>query len=319
MALSPRRYTPTGLSHRNTPKRVPPPRVGRGTHAPAAPSDAPLVVGSHKEPVRKEPLPSTAEMVHLTTDPQILQEQLDQLEHQFDDLRAQLRQSQKLATLGTTAAMVAHEVNNLLTPIVAYAQHALDCNDAELMRTALGKTLDRASAMRNMVDRVVGLARQPDGLVRSVHVRDVVEDAIGCLGRDFSRDNIHVELKIDEDLAVRANENQLLQVLVNLVSNARQAMLGRRGRLTIDAMVAEDDWVAINVRDTGCGIPPEHQQRVFDPFFSTKTKADKPDQRGLGLGLPICRDIIEELGGQISLTSEVGTGTTFTIRLPKAD
>jgi signal transduction histidine kinase len=77
--------------------------------------------------------------------------------------------------------------------------------------------------------------------------------------------------------------------------------------------------VEIHVRDNGCGIPRENLSRIFKPFFSTKTSADKPDKRGLGLGLSICHDIIEELGGRLSVTSELNVGTTFTIALPIAD
>jgi len=234
-------------------------------------------------------------------------------------MQEQLRQSQKLASLGTTAAMIAHEFNNLFTPVVAYAQQALDTGDVELMKTALGKTLDRTNAMRQMADRVIGLARQPAGGVRAINVRQLAENAVGCLCRDPAKDNITVNLQIDPHLAVRANENQLLQVMFNLVVNARQAMLGRRGRLTIDAAPAGEEHVEINVRDTGCGISPENMSHIFEPFFSTKHDADKPDRRGLGLGLSISRGIIEDLGGTITVSSEVNVGTTFTITLPKGD
>jgi len=213
--------------------------------------------------------------------------------------------------------MIAHEFNNLLTPVVAYARHALDTEDTGLMRTALAKTLDRTAMLREMADRVIGLARQPETSVKAVKVRAVVENAVGCLGRDLSRDNIALNIQIDPELTVRANENQLLQVLFNLVINARQAMLGRRGRLTVDAAPTGNGRVVINVRDTGCGIAPEHLDRIFEPFFSTKGADSPPEKRGLGLGLSISRDIIDELGGEITVESQLGQGTTFTITLPE--
>ncbi len=266
-------------------------------------------------------VPSGAAVVAptLTRDAYALQAQLDHLGEQFDHLRAQLRQAQKLATLGTTAAMIAHELNNLLTPVMAYAREALDRDDVGLMRLALGKTLERVAAIRDMADRVVGLARQPDTVVRSVPLGRVVQEALACLGRDPAKDGIEVRLLLDPELCVRANESQLLQVLFNLVTNARQAMLGRRGRLTIEGEHAPGGQVHLHVRDTGCGIPAEHLADVFDPFFSTKQNADRPDQRGLGLGLAICRDIIEELGGRIDLDSTVGEGTTVTLTLPQGE
>ena len=256
---------------------------------------------------------------NLAGDAHALQAQLDFLSEQFDRLQAQVRQSQKLATLGATAAMIAHEFNNLFTPVVAYAQHALDSSDVELMRKALGKTLEQTAIVREMADRVIGLARPADGAIKSIGVCDIVQKAIGCLGRDLAKDNISVNVQIDGGLAVRANENQLLQVLFNLVINARQAMLGRRGRLAIDAVPTRDGHVQINVRDTGCGIAPEHLERVFEPFFTTKHDADRLDRRGLGLGLSICQDIIWELGGRIEVSSQVNVGTTFTLTLPAAN
>lgn len=294
-----------------TPQRVPPPRLRTSAGA-SVPAEKQNSTGTVPSPVSKVP-------DSVTIDAQALQERLDTLADQFTWLRNRLRQSQKLAALGTTAAMIAHELNNLLTPIVAYCREARDRDDVELMRKALDKTLDRAEAMRHMVNRVVGLARQSDTVIRAVPIGPVVEEAVNCLGRDLEKDNIAVNIQVDPKLACRANENQLLQVLFNLVTNARHAMLGRRGRLAIDATPGSDGTVQIRVRDTGCGIPAEKLVDIFDPFFSTKIGSDRPDRRGLGLGLPISRDIIEELGGRIDVVSEVGAGTTFTITLPLAD
>lgn len=257
--------------------------------------------------------------VSVATDAFALQAQLDRLVTQFEEMRGQLRQAQKLASIGTTAAMIAHEFNNLLTPVVAYARQAVDTQDPALMHTALTKTLERADILRGMADRMIGLARQSDTAIKVVKVRAVVENAIACLGRDLGKDNIAVQIQIDPELTLRANENQLLQVLFNLVINGRQAMLGRRGRLSIDAAPTSSRAVEINVRDTGCGIPPENLERIFEPFFTTKRSSDKPSERGLGLGLYICRDICAELGGRITVESKVNVGTTFTIALPAAD
>lgn len=265
-----------------------------------------------------EPGPAGLDTTNLTTQTDRLQTEFDSLAERIDALHAQLRQSQKLASLGATAAVIAHEFNNLFTPIVAYARHALDTGDVPLMKRALEKTLAQVDVMRNMSDRVIGLAKQGDSAIKSVKVAAIATHAVDCLCRDLGKDNITVQMQVDPNLAVRANESSLLQVLFNLVINARQAMLGRRGRLTIDA-AAREGRVQINVRDTGCGIAPENIDRIFQPFFSTKTNADKPDRRGLGLGLSICREMIEELDGTLSVTSELNVGATFTIDLPQAD
>ncbi len=291
------------LSSSSKPRRIPP----SGPLPPPAPS-----------PMSRRPEPIHPPAVNVPTGTSALQDHIDTLQAEFDQIKAQLRQAQKLASIGTTAAVIAHEFNNLFTPVVAYARQALDTDDVPLMRTALAKTLERTAAMTGMADRIIGLARHSDAAARPVPLRELAEEAVACLCRDLDRDNIGVNIQIDEHLEAVANENQLLQVLFNLVINARQAMLGTRGRLTIDAVRVPGDQVEINVRDTGCGIAPEHLARIFEPFFSTKRSADRPDRRGLGLGLPICKDIIEQHGGTITVTSKPRQGTTITLRLPAA-
>lgn len=234
-------------------------------------------------------------------------------------MRDQLRRAQRLASVGTMSAMLAHEFNNLFTPVVAYASHALQTGDVDMMKKALDKTLKHVAIIRGMCDRIVGLVKNGESGASSYPVRKLVDDALGCLGRDLSKDNIVVNIQVDPALAVRVNGHQIQQILYNLILNARQAMLGRHGRLTIDAEPVGADQTAVHVRDTGCGIAPENIDRIFEPFFSTKENADRPDQRGLGLGLAICRDLAEEQGGELTVESEVGVGTTFTLTLPRAE
>lgn len=263
---------------------------------------------------RSSPAPAS-----VAADAQALQAQFDRLERQFLYIRDQLRHTQRLASLGTLSAMLAHEFNNLFTPIVAYGQQALETNDVDLMRKAIQKTLANTEIMRQMADRLVGMVKNGESGSSRYPVLRLVEDALGCLCRDLAKDNIAVTINIDPSLAVRVNGHQIQQVLFNLILNARQAMLGRRGRLTIDAEPAGDGRVALHVRDTGCGIPPENLERIFEPFFSTKQNEQKPDRRGLGLGLAICRDLVDENRGTIDVESRVGAGTTFRLILPAAE
>jgi len=217
------------------------------------------------------------------------------------------------------SAMIAHEFNNLFTPVMAYARQALDTGDVDLMKKALEKTLAHIPIIRGMCDRIVGMVKNGE-TGRSRHsLRKLVEDALGCLGRDPAKDNITVTIQVDPQLEVQVNGHQIQQVLLNLILNARQAMLGRRGRLTIDAEPDGAGKVAIHVRDSGCGIREEDLPRIFEPFFSTKQYADKPDKRGLGLGLTICRDIVEEHGGELTVESKLGQGTTVTLTGPAAE
>jgi signal transduction histidine kinase len=244
------------------------------------------------------------------------EQQLDRLESEFGRLKELLRRSQRLASLGTASAMLAHEYNNLFTPVVGYAQHALDRNDPELMRLALEKVIKQTQIITRMSDRILGLAVERDQVPASCKLLAVIEDALGCLGRDLSKDRIDVIIHVDPDLTVRANPHQLEQVLFNLITNARQAMLGRAGRLTIDATPAPKDRVLLSVRDNGPGISEKHIDQVFDPFFTTKRSGRKIESAGIGLGLYICRELVDDNGGTITAASEPGKGATFTIDLP---
>lgn len=238
--------------------------------------------------------------------------------HELQQLKSQLRQAQKLASLGTAAAMLAHEYNNLFAPVVSYAQYALDRDDIALMRKTLNMMLRHSDAVQSMSQRILGLARWEAPAFEAVDLHAVVEDAVGCLGRDLAKDNISLTIEVDPALRVRGHRNQLQQVLFNLVLNARQAMIGRSGRLKISATPISDQAVAIHVRDNGRGITAANLKEIFSPFFSTKQNEERRERRGLGLGLAICKDIIDEHGGTIAVDSIEGSGTTFTITLPAA-
>lgn len=247
-----------------------------------------------------------------------LRTQIENLEQRFVALRDQARQAQRLASLGTAAAMLAHESNNLLTPVVAYAKYALEHDDVEMMKKALNITLKQTATLSSMANRILGLAIDEAKSFESVPVRQCVEEAIACFCRDLSKDGITLNLEIDPDLKVWTESKQLVQVLFNLLLNARQAMGNHGGRITISASETDDDRVSILIRDTGCGIPADQIEAIFEPFFTTKHQVQQNGRPGSGLGLAICKDIITEHRGQIAVESEVGHGTTFTITLPSS-
>ncbi|HRX85444.1 MAG TPA: ATP-binding protein [Phycisphaerae bacterium] len=247
---------------------------------------------------------------------QRLQAQFERLERQFAMLKDQTRQAQKLASLGTAAAMLAHEFNNLMSPVVGYAKYAVDAQDPELMTKALTMTLKQTAIVTAMSDRILGLAVSEAQAVAPVSVHAAVADAEACLCRDLSKDGIRLVNEVDAEVQVLADPRQLQQVLFNLFLNARQAIKHRNGRIKVTAEAGDDNTVNIHVADNGAGIPEEAIQDIFDAFYSTKD--DRPDKSGLGLGLTLCRDIVEEHHGRIGVASEVGKGTTFTITLPAA-
>ena len=164
-----------------------------------------------------------------------LLDHLDHLEQRFSSLQDELRRAQKLASIGTMAAMLAHEFNNLLTPVIGYGQHALERNDSALTAKTAQKAVAMAQTIQSMCRSLLGLAAEADQAPRPVELAEMVREAIACLGRDLAKDNIQLTVQVPPDATALISPNQLLQVLYNLVLNARQAMLGRPGRLTISA------------------------------------------------------------------------------------
>ncbi len=241
---------------------------------------------------------------------------IDSLNHQLQELRAQLRHAQKLACLGTTSAMLAHEYNNVFASVVSYARYALDNDDVQLMRKALKTMLKQYHTVRAMSDRILGLARREDQTVDTVNLTQLLQDSSACLGRDLSKDNITLSLQADDSINVKGDRHALQQVFFNLVLNARQALLGQKGLIKITATPLPNSMVMIHVRDNGRGIRRENLQKVFDPFFSTKYDESRQERKGIGLGLAICKDIVAEHGGLIEVESIEGHGTTFTVTLP---
>jgi len=245
-----------------------------------------------------------------------LEHHLDNLEHRLADLQRQVQRLQRLASVGTIATILAHEFNNLLTPILSYSQYALTSDDSSTLKTAVEKSYENAKRMATMCSKVLGTAVEDQMGPTETQVRTLLADSVECIGRDLDKDDIQLTIDAADDLTARLHAGSLQQVLFNLVLNARQAMLDRPGRLTLAARRLEDGRLQMTVADTGCGIKREHIDRIFEPFFSTKEHGTRPDRRGLGLGLHICKQIVEDLDGEITVQSTPGRGTTFTIILP---
>ncbi|MGN6507542.1 MAG: sensor histidine kinase [Tepidisphaeraceae bacterium] len=251
-------------------------------------------------------------------------QRLRDAQEQIAFLREQLTQTQRLATIGTIAAVIAHEFNNILTPVISYSQYALQSAtsekpDHELIKKALNKSYLGATKAGRICTSMLGLARgeSDHGLVS---VQTLVDETLLVLARDPSKDGIAVRVQVQPELHVVGDMVQLEQVLLNLLINARQAMIGKAGSITIKAAAPDDGaCVRLSVIDTGPGIAPKHLDKIFEPFFTTKGTARRGESRGTGLGLSICREIIDAHHGQIEVTSELGRGTTFHITLPKVD
>jgi signal transduction histidine kinase len=247
-----------------------------------------------------------------------LHKHLASSEQQNEFLQSQLAHLQALANIGTVASMIAHEMNNILTPLASYAQLALNNpTDTALTRKSLEKTILNSGRAAKILESIMALANGENQHKKNSRLTLMVEDIFICLCRDFLKDKIIVNIQIPEDITIWAVPVQLQQVLMNLVLNARDAMLSKGGRLTIKASDFADE-VQIEVTDTGCGIAPENIERIFEPFFSTKTFNSAHSQTGAGLGLAFCGHIVNAHNGTITVNSRIGEGTSFTITLPKS-
>jgi len=270
-------------------------------------------------------------------DPTTLEQAISTLQQRIDQLQTNLAQQNKLATLGMVTAVLAHEFNNILTPMISYTKFALSEKSDEALRAkALTKALSGAERLANISKSLLGFARGDESA--TANVSHAVTETLACLSRELSKDGITLCVDVPADLAVAMNAGQLQQVLMNLVVNARSAMLGgtmrTRGgikRLTIKGTIIKKGKIAeISVSDTGPGMPEEVLSRVFDPFFSTKKRGEEAvgasaggaeldeamPRGGTGLGLTICQELVSSAGGTIRAISEPGKGATFVIELP---
>ncbi len=227
-------------------------------------------------------------------------------QQQLDLVKAELTETQRLATIGTIAAVIAHEFNNLLTPIVSYSQYALESiesgtPDMEMVKKALSKSYQASTKAGRMCSSMLDLARG-ESTFGQVDIQRLVEETLLVLARDPQKDGIALRVQVQPGLCVDGDHIQLEQVLLNLLINARHAMLGRGGSLTVKASRVDGSGeIRIQVIDTGPGIPEKLLPKIFQPFFTTKGTARKGEARGSGLGLAICKEIIEHHSGRIEV------------------
>ena len=243
---------------------------------------------------------------------------LQEQQQENNALKSQLVQLQHLANIGTVSYMIAHEINNLLTPLRNYAAVALENpEDMGFVEKALQKTVRNCERASNIMESMLAVAKGKTQEKKNATLLTLVEEIFTCLCRDFAKDGITVKTSIPEDLTVWAVPVQIQQVLMNLILNARDAMLPRGGILTVKAN-QKSDAVEIEVSDTGEGIEPTVLNNIFDSFFTTKTnKNSSSEYSGAGLGLAFCKKIITEHKGLISVESRPAKGTKFKIKLPK--
>jgi signal transduction histidine kinase len=240
------------------------------------------------------------------------------LERQLKILQDELRQAQRMAALGELVSTTTHEFNNVLTTILNYAKIGLRQKDDATRDKSLHKILEAAQRAERITNGVLGLARNRSKDKVPTDLSRLVDESLILLEREMRKYRVAVETRFETSRQALVCGNQIQQVLMNLLTNARQAM-PRGGRVVI--RIAEDaasDTVDLSVRDTGTGIPPGELPKIFDRYYSTKAGPDSTGKGGTGLGLTMCRDIIEEHQGRIRVESTVGVGTAITLKLPIA-
>jgi signal transduction histidine kinase len=236
-----------------------------------------------------------------------------------DQLRRQLLQAQRLSSVGALASSVAHEFNNILTTIINYAKLGLRPTADDQARTqALERILKGGQRAAGIVNSMLGYARN-HGIERvPTDVVRLVEEALTLTEKDLAKHRVSVERRFLARPAAPVVPGQIEQILVNLIINARQAM-PRGGKLLIEVRENRAAGMAeVKIADTGVGIPPDKLRLIFEPFYTTK-QPDEGGSGGTGLGLSVCRQIIEQHHGRIRVESVVGKGSTFTVKLPMGE
>lgn len=242
---------------------------------------------------------------------------------QKDEAHAFSCRNQIFSSVDQLSAGIAHEINNplgIISQEIQWLRHILkndkivrsidskELDDCEDSLKEISRQVDRCN---EIVQKLLSLARQVQPVIQEVEANDIVLSVLEIMDREARNVNINVEVRLDNNLPPISTDPPLLrQALLNLLVNARQAV-ERDGEICVVTRKSGTDFVEIEIRDSGCGISPENLNRVFTPFFTTK-----PEGKGSGLGLAICRGIIERLGGEISVQSDLGKFTAFTIRLP---
>jgi signal transduction histidine kinase len=231
------------------------------------------------------------------------------------ELEAQLSQSDKLSSIGLLAAGVAHEVNTPLAVISSYTQMLAKQLQSDPQKSGLLEKITRQTFRASeIVNNLLNFSRTSGSEFTDVDVNKVITDTLALLEHQFKTAKIEVNRELTPAIsAIQGNPGRLQQVFLNLFLNAKDAMPGG-GRLNV--ATSNGDLVSVRVSDTGSGIAPEHVQRIYDPFFTTKNAPKEGQNRGTGLGLSVTYGIIQEHAGQIRVESRPGAGTTFALDFP---
>jgi signal transduction histidine kinase len=227
---------------------------------------------------------------------------------QYDNLAIQ---TDKLSSLGRMAAGIAHEINNPLAGILLYSSNLVKkVPETGPLKKGLEVIIHETVRCRGIIQDLLEFSKKREPVKVLADLNGVINKALSILDNEFRLNRISVEKRLSENLPnVLIDVNQIEQVFINFFMNAIEAIHGQ-GQITVRSYADEDNsGVVVEIEDSGMGIPQEHLNRIFEPFFSTKPK-------GTGLGLAVNYGLIQKHGGQIKVSSQPGHGTAITIRLP---
>lgn len=239
------------------------------------------------------------------------------LDSDKEKMNEQVVHASKMASLGEMAAGIAHEINNPVAIMVEEAGWIQDLledepNDEDEIRRALEQIRIQGNRCKDITQKLLSFSRKTDPERSALDVNNQVQQTVELVASKARFANVHIQARLAPwPPYVQASPTEMQQVLLNLINNSLDALEPDGGHLTISTS-AEKDMVVIEVRDDGPGIPEAVLPKIFDPFFTTK-----PVGRGTGLGLAVCYGLIKNMGGDIEVSSAVGQGTAFRIKLPQ--
>jgi PAS domain S-box-containing protein len=233
------------------------------------------------------------------------------------ELEVQLTQADKLSSIGLLAAGVAHEVNTPLAVISSYAQMLSKQVQSDPQKAAvLEKITKQTFRASEIVNNLLNFSRTTGTELTEISLNKVISDTLALLEHQFKVAHIEVQSELYDNLPlIQGNAGRLQQVFLNLFLNAKDAMATSGGGV-LNVATLNGELVSVRVSDTGSGIAQENIQRIYDPFFTTKTSPAEGQNRGTGLGLSVTYGIIQEHAGNIRVESRPGEGTTFTLDFP---
>ena len=241
-----------------------------------------------------------------------LEKGLVQNRHVLSETQHQLRLTERVAELGTLAASMAHEIGTPMSVILGRAEMLMRQTDDERTKKGLAIITVQIDRITKLMNQLLAFARRGPPNFRPVDLREVVKNCLDAVEERLSQHCVQVVSEHDEDLPhIHGDSDLMMQVLLNLVLNAVQAM-PERGTLRVAAVREGEQHIRLTVADTGHGIPPDVLPKIFEPFVTTKERG-----KGTGLGLTVVLGIVQEHGGSITVDSTPGQGTTFTLLLPR--